>query len=271
MVIPLTLGDQDPREVYEKNAEQRFACAKFQEALLAKGAYVIDFLAAVKAVETENALNGLSKSDVKTTILDYSGADIYLELELALATKGPYGNVINVTPKMYDAYTQELLGTTVIEGENPVKISDGLTLLGSTFKKAEAKGEIVTLLNNINAKFGEVRTNGRNVKMSFTLETDDYDFDETMNSGETLATEIENWIADEKNALSYDDTKVVGLKMTTPGVRIPLVNEKGRNYKPSNFARDITTYINTLTRKNGKKVKATSTYIGGLISVTFKS
>ncbi len=270
MVIPLTLSDQDPRDVYEKDPKQRYATAKFQELLLEKGAYVIDFLAAVKAAETENALNGLAVSDVKSTIIDYSGADIYLELELAEVKKGSYGTSINITSKMYDAFTQELFGTTIIDGDNPVNVNDPLVWIGSTFKKASSKGEILNLLNNINAKFGEIHEIGRNVKVIVNLETDEYDFFNIASTGDNLASEIQSWLTDESNALSYDDPRDGAKIIRFPGVRIPLKNAKGKSYKPSQFAKDFTNYIKTLHLQGGGKVNAVSTAIGGLITITLK-
>lgn len=269
MVIPLTINDQDPRTVYENDSRQRYATAKLQELLLEKGAYVIDFLATVKAIETEGALNGLAVSDVKTMIIDYSNADFYFELELADVKKGVYGSATNVTAKMYDAYTQELFGAKVLEGE-PVNVGDPLVILGSTFKKADTKGDILLLLDNINAKFGEISTNGRNIKLIINLETDEYDLDAELPSDITLKEEIQNWLDDVKNAISYDDIRGSGKKYNFPGVRIPLTNAKGRKYKPSHFANDMTNFIKKIKLSDGTKVSASSTSVGGLITITLK-
>jgi hypothetical protein len=269
IVIPLTKTGEDPRKVYEQNDGQRIVTAKLQEALLNKGAYVIDFLATVKAAEAEQVFNGLAEADVKTMILDYSGADIFVEIDLISTSKPPYGTSMTMIMKCYDAFTQELMGSSTIDSD-PVNVSDINVIINSGLKKGD--NIVTTFLNTINGKFGEIRENGRNIKVVVVLETQDYDFDSEVNpGGETLGTTLENWMGNEKNALSYDDVRIVAKKMNFPGVRIPLLNDKGKKVKPSMFANEFKKYCNTLTlTENSAKLKATHTALGGFITITFK-
>jgi Family of unknown function (DUF6175) len=270
IVIPLTKKGEDPRAVYEGNTGQRVATAKIQEAMLNKGAYIIDFLATVKAAETEQLFNSGAESDIKTMILDYSGADIFVEIDLIPTKKGAYGTSMTMIFKCYDAFTQELMGSTTMDGE-PTQTSDTTLMVNAGLKRADNK--ITEFLNLINAKFGEVRENGRNIKVVVVLETQDYDFDAQVTpGGETLGTILENWMAEEKNALSYDDVRIVAKKMNFPGVRIPMVNDKGRKLKPSMFATSFTNYCKTLALADnpGTKLRATSSAVGGFITITFK-
>jgi len=269
IVIPLTKKGEDPRKIYESDPGQRIVTAKLQEALLNKGAYIIDFLATVKAAEAEQVFNGMAEADVKTAILDYSGADIFVEIDLISTSKPPYGTSMTMIFKCYDAFTQELMGSSTLDSD-PVNVSDVNVIINSGLKKGD--NTITTFLNTVNGKFGELRENGRNIKVIIVLETQDYDFDATVNpGGETLGTTLENWIANEKNALSYDDVRVVAKKMNFPGVRIPLLNDKGKKMKPSMFANELKKFCNTLAlAENSTKLKATHTAVGGFITITFK-
>lgn len=270
IVIPLTKRGEDPRKIYEGNDGQRIVTAKLQEALLNKGAYVIDFLATVKAAEAEQVFNGMAEADVKTAILDYSGADIFVEIDLISTSKPPYGTAMTMILKCYDAFTQQLMGSSTIDSD-PVNVSDVNVIINSALKKGD--NIVTTFLNTINSEFGKIRENGRNIKIVVVLETQDYDFDSTVKpGGETLGTALENWMADEKNALSYDDVRVVAKKMNFPGVRIPLLNEKGKKVKPSMFANEFKKFCNSLTLSDtpAVRLKASHTAVGGFITITFK-
>lgn len=82
MVIPYTKEGEDIRTVLENDATKRIALAKIKEAFDERNVSTIDFVARLKAANTANVMNMDNQADVKSAIIDMSGADIYVEAEI---------------------------------------------------------------------------------------------------------------------------------------------------------------------------------------------
>lgn len=82
MVIPYTKEGEDIRTVLEKDANKRIVLTKIKEAFDERGVSTIDFVAKLKAIESGEIFNMENKGDIKSQIIDMSGADIYVEAEI---------------------------------------------------------------------------------------------------------------------------------------------------------------------------------------------
>ncbi len=93
MVIPYTLQGEDLRTVLENDVNKRIALTKIKESFDQKGYTTVDFLAKLKALSKATALGNSQQQDVKTMIIQQSGADVYVEAETNLQ-ESPSGKSI---------------------------------------------------------------------------------------------------------------------------------------------------------------------------------
>ena len=120
MVIPYTKEGEDIRTVLENDSNKRIALSKIKEAFDERGVSTIDFVARLKAANTADVMNMNNQADVKSAIINMSGADIYVEAEIvcqqsyvARQTKPETRVKINVTA--YDIATGASLANKIGE------------------------------------------------------------------------------------------------------------------------------------------------------------
>ena len=76
MVVPYTKEGEDIRSILEEDVNRRIAITKIKEAFDSRGFTTVDFTAKLKAA-TDNAIfSSENKEDLKTRIIQMSGADV---------------------------------------------------------------------------------------------------------------------------------------------------------------------------------------------------
>lgn len=103
MVIPYTSEGEDIRNVLENDVNKRIALTKIKEAFDQRGYTTVDFFAKVKALSKAMALGNTQQQDVKTMIVQQSGADVYVEAEIDLL-QSPTGNASKVILSGYNCF-----------------------------------------------------------------------------------------------------------------------------------------------------------------------
>ena len=114
MVIPYTMQGEDIRTVLENDVNKRIALTKIKEAFDQRGYTTVDFFAKVKALSKATALGNTQQQDVKTMIIQQSGADVYVEAEINLL-ESPSGNAMKVILSGYETSTANSLANAVCE------------------------------------------------------------------------------------------------------------------------------------------------------------
>ena len=82
MVIPYTKQGEDISQVIENDVNKRIVLAKIREAFDSRGFTTVDFAAKLKSLSRTSGLSQDSQSDLKSMIIQQSGADIYVEAEM---------------------------------------------------------------------------------------------------------------------------------------------------------------------------------------------
>ena len=82
MVIPYTKQGEDITHVIENDVNKRIVLAKIREAFDSRGFTTVDFTAKLKSLSRTSGLSQDSQSDLKSMIIQQSGADIYVEAEM---------------------------------------------------------------------------------------------------------------------------------------------------------------------------------------------
>ena len=263
MVIPFARENYDIRRALDNDPNVRIALAKVKEAFDNRGFSTIDFVAKLKETESRQAFNDENQTDLKTQIVEYSGADVYVETE-AKMQRSSSGNSVNLIVTAYDAST----GTSL---SNKVGFSPKFHTTDFGRLTAKAVEEVVEdFLNTMQNKFTEIVENGRFVAVEFSFDPDtELSMSTEVGDDELpLSDALEIWM--EENAFKgyYHIQGTTDLKMIFDQVRIPLKLENGANYTTNKFALQIFKFCRKLKTIDGEKVSVKKAIKGNTIFIT---
>ena len=98
MVIPYTKEGEDIRSVLEEDVNKRITLTKIKEAFDSRGFTTVDFTARLKAMSQSAVFNADNQSDLKSQLIEMSGADIYVEAEIEISCDAFEKRQIEVLP-----------------------------------------------------------------------------------------------------------------------------------------------------------------------------
>ncbi len=253
MVIPYVRKGEDIRTVLENDINRRVTIAKVKEGFDDQSLKTIDFIAKMKELERSGAFTSGSQSDMKTLIIEYSGADIYVEVETHLYT-GSGGSSIRIILTAYDAGTASSLADKTLRSNefytDKVDLLIENALNASISEEDDGPSILSNFVATIKEKLNEIAHEGRSVKLVFSVEKNvPYNYaTETGTDGSQLRELIEAWIAAHAHNNYYHPPAGTPLRVIYDDVRIPLRDSKGIPYSPSRFAAELSKYCSTLTR-----------------------
>ncbi len=258
MVIPYTKEGEDIRTILEADVNRRIAIAKIKEAFDGRGFTTVDFTAKLKAAKDNNAFTSDNQTDIKSQIIQMSGADIYVQAEVVV-DKGQSGTSVKLILTGYEASTGNSLSNKV--GESGRFYADDIGKLAS--KSVESVAE--DFLNVMQTKFTDIVNNGKSVIIDISFDAGSQytmSSDKLGTSGLPLSDQLEEWMG--KNAFknNYHIQGTTDLKMIFDDVRIPLKDQlSGINYNPNKFALEIYKFLKSLSLDVKKDVKGSTIYI----------
>jgi hypothetical protein len=257
MVIPYTKEGEDLRTVLENDENKRIAITKIKEGFDSRGFTTVDFVAKLKAAKDNNAFTSDNQTDIKTQIIQMSGADVYVQAEV-IDEKGESGSSVKLILTAYEASTGNSLSNKV--GESGKFYTDDFNKLAS--KAVESCVE--DFLNVMQTKFTDIVNNGKSVIIDISFDAgSQYKMSSEIGSdGLPLSDQIEMWM--EKNAFknNYHIQGTTDLKMIFDDVKIPLKDQAtGNNYNPNKFALELFKFFKGLGLQPGKDVKGNTIYI----------
>lgn len=261
MVIPYTKEGEDIRTVLENDANKRIVLTKIKEAFDERGISTIDFVARLKAMESGNVFNMDNKADIKSQIIDMSGADIYVEAEIICNQRGggekPESSV-KVTITAYDCATGASLSNKI--GESGSFYTNDIAKLGMKAISSCADD----FLQIMQMKFSDITENGRSLMLQIG-------FDEgsmlTMESevgtdGLLLQDEIELWVEAHAYNGNYHLQGVSPMKMVFDDIKLPLVDEAtGNNYSISKFGLEMLKFFRSLNIQISRSNRGNTLYV----------
>lgn len=275
MVVPFAKEGEDLRKVLEDDIARRVALIKVKEAFDNRGYSTVDFLGKLKSTTTGPILTGGTQTDIKRQIIELSGADIYVDVEV-FPLNSSTGNSVRLNLTAYDAFTGTSLANKT--GGSPKIYTDDFSKLTEKAleSKGNAEGSIVMLeefLNTMQSKFDDIVENGRLIRLQFVLDGNaTVTFDDELKDGKILSDALEDWVSTNAYKNSYSDPRMTSSLVQFDEVRIPLFDEETkRNFTPAKFATQILQFCNKLTL-NGEttKLKVKRDIQGGTIFITFQ-
>ena len=257
MVIPYVKQGEDLRTVLENDVNKRIAITKIKEAFDNRGFTTVDFAAKLKATTTNNVMTGDNQTDLKTMIIQQSGADIYVEAEVDVLMSSS-GNSVKIIVTGYESSTGNSLSNKV--GESGKFYTDDIGKLAS--KAIESVAE--DFLNTMQMKFTDVVNNGKSIMVVFGFAEDSQMLmsSEAGTQGLQLSDELEMWMEEHAYKNNYHIQGTTDRQMIFDDVRIPLKDPNtGNNYNPNKFALEIFKFMRSLGVQIQRDIKGNTIYI----------
>lgn len=256
MVIPYTKEGEDIRTILEQDVSRRIAITKIKEGFDGRGFTTVDFTAKLKAAKDNNVFTTESQTDIKTQIIQMSGADVYVQAEVS-SLKTETGSSVTLVLTAYEASTGNSLSNKV--GESGKFYTDDFGKLAS--KAVESC--VADFLNVMQIKFTDIVNNGKSVIIDISFDANStYKMSSEIGADKLpLSDQIEMWM--EKNAFknNYHIQGTTALKMIFDDVRIPLKDPANGNYNPNKFALEIFKFFKGIGLQPTKDIKGSTIFI----------
>ncbi len=257
IVIPYTKEGEDIRNILESDVNNRIAITKVKEAFDNRGFTTVDFVAKLKAAKDNNIFTSDNQTDIKTQVIEMSGADIYVQAEVSIQ-RGQSGTSVTLILSSYEASTGNSLSNKI--GKSGIFFTDDIGKLAS--KAVESIAE--DFLNVMQIKFTEIVNNGKSIVVDISFDQgSQYNMSSEIGSdGLPLSDQIEIWMEENAFKNNYHIQGTTDLKMIFDDVRIPLKDQSsGNNYNPNKFALEIFKFLKRLGLQPGKDIKGNTIFI----------
>lgn len=260
MVIPYVPEGADMRKALDVSNEKRQVIAQISGAFADKGFQTKDFYANFKAVTQNSAFEDGTKTDLKSQIIQSSGADIFVEADININESGD-GNSVRVVIKACEASTSKVLAS---------KIGDSGKFYTTDYGKLGAKAvqkAMEDFLTTMQQSFNDMIANGRSIVVNVTF-SEMSDYDTTTELGEDgfeLRDLLELWMEENAYKNYYHIQGTTDKKMVFDEVRIPLKDPTtGRNYNINKFSMSLASFF----KKYGMQVDRNMN--GGTLYITVR-
>ena len=257
MVIPFVKQGEDLRTILEQDVNLRIAITKIKEAFDARGFTTVDFVGKLKAAKDNNVFTSDNQTDIKSQLIQMSGADVYVQAEVNITTSTS-GNAVNVILTAYEASTGNSLANKV--GESGKFYTDDYGKLSS--KAVESC--IADFVDVMQSKFTDIVNNGKSViiDISFVDGAANKMSSEIGTEGLPLSDQLEEWMSKNAYKNNYHIQGTTDLKMIFDDVRIPLKDQStGQNYNSNRFALELFKYLKSISLDPKKDIKGNTIYI----------
>lgn len=260
MVIPFVPEGADIRKALDVSNEKRQVIAQISGAFADKGFSTKDFYANFKSVTQNAAFEDGVQTDLKSLIIQSSGADIFVEADISI-NRQQDGNSVRVVIKACEASTAKVLAS---------KIGDSGRFYTTDFGKLGAKAVEKAMdgfLTTMQQSFNDMIANGRSIVVNITFsEMSDYDTTtEVGEDGFELRDLLELWMEENAYKNYYHILGTTDKKMIFDEVRIPLKDPTtGRNYNINKFSMSLAKFF----KDNGMQVDRNLN--GGTLYITVR-
>ena len=260
MVIPFVPEGADIRKALDVSNEKRQVIAQISGAFADKGFATKDFYANFKSVSQNAAFEEGTKTDLKSQIIQNSGADIFVEADINI-NKGNDGNSVRVVLKACESSTAKVLASKI--GDSGKFYTTDYGKLGAKAVQKAMEGFLTTMQQS----FNDMVENGRSIVVNITFdEMSDYDTaTEIGEDGFELRDVLELWMEENAYKNYYHIQGTTDKKMIFFFFCIPLKDPKtGRNYNVNKFSMSLAMFF----KQHGMQIERNLN--GGTLYITVK-
>jgi hypothetical protein len=256
MVVPFIKEGEQYRTILDQDVLRRIAIAKVKEGFDNNGYTTVDFLAKLKAANTNATFTIENQADLKTKIISNSGCDIYVVVEVATQTDYS-GSSVTTILTAYEASTANSIANKV--GNSGKFITTDYSKL--TQKAIEKVIEDFVFM--LNEKSTTMLTQGSSLTVEITF---------SQNASSDMNTELGQdklpfsdvlieWFSKNTQNSGYHIQGTSKLKMIFDDIKMPLKDSKGVTFNSNKYALELYQFIKTLGLKPSKEVVSNTIYI----------
>lgn len=257
MVIPRVKEGQDIRTVLDADIMLRIATTKVKEAFDRRGFSTVDFGGRLKAANEIGLFTSNSQSDVREQLIQFSGADIFVEIENSVAAS-PQGNSALVIMGAYEASTGTSLANKIGNSGRFYGANDDQLIQRAVDAAADE------MLNMMQTKFTAMLEGGRSVLVDISIkQTASTKFEDRPTGKELSYAElVEAWFSDNAYRNSYHMQGVTATRMLFDDVRLPLRDQKtGRSYGTNQFGTSLAIFLRSLGLTVTREIKGGTLFL----------
>ena len=257
MVIPFVPEGADIRKSLDVSNEKRQVIAQISGAFADKGFPTKDFYANFKSVSQNAAFEDDAQTDLKSQIIQSSGADIFVEADININHQSD-GNSVRVVLKACEASTAKVLSSKI--GDSGRFYTTDIGKLGAKAVEKAMDGFLTTMQQS----FEDIVVNGRSIVVNVSFdEMSDYDTtSEVGESGDELRDALEEWMEQNSFKNYYHIQGTTTKKMIFDDVRIPLKDPAtGNNYNINKFSRSLANFFKGLGMSVNRDMNGGTLYI----------
>lgn len=257
MVIPFVPEGADIRKSLDVSNEKRQVIAQISGAFADKGFPTKDFYANFKSVSQNAAFEDDAQTDLKSQIIQSSGADIFVEADININNQSD-GNSVRVVLKACEASTAKVLSSKI--GDSGRYYTTDIGKLGAKAVEKAMDGFLITMQQS----FNDIVVNGRSIVVNVSFnEMSDYDTtSEVGDSGDELRDVLEEWMEQNSFKNYYHIQGTTAKKMIFDDVRIPLKDPvTGNNYNINKFSRSLANFFKGLGMSVDRDMNGGTLYI----------
>ncbi|MDR1973772.1 MAG: DUF6175 family protein [Bacteroidales bacterium] len=266
MVIPYAKQGEDYRTLIEDDFIKRIAITKIKEAFDRRDFTTVDFIARLKAANSNAMFTSDNQTDFKTQLIQGSGADVYVEVEI-MPEQYTSGNSIKLILTAYEISTGNSLANKTGESRR-LYTEDWGKLVVQAIEGLEGKpGCIEDLLVDMQAKFTDIHENGKSIVIDISFDQNSqYNMSsEVGEDGLPLSDQIEIWLGENAFKGNYHLQASTDVKVIYDDVRIPLRDQStGQNYTLAKFWIEMFKFF----KKSG--ISASRSINGNTLYITIK-
>lgn len=257
MVIPFVPEGVDIRKSLDVSNDKRQVIAQISGAFADKGFQTKDFYANFKSVSQNAAFEDGTQTDLKSQIIQSSGADIFVEADINI-NRQQDGNSVRVVIKACEASTSKVLAS---------KIGDSGKFYTTDFGKLGAKAVEKAMdgfLTTMQQSFNDMIENGRSIVVNIAFsEMSDYNTSsEIGEDGFELKDVLELWMEENAYKNYYHIQGTTEKKMIFDEVRIPLKDPTtGRNYNINKFSMSMALFFKKYGMQVDRNLNGGTLYI----------
>jgi len=273
IVVPMTKEKEDIRTVLEADISKRKLVSTVQAGFDKVGVSTKDFVATLKEAQDAKLFNTNTQSDVKSALLEFSGTDIYVDAEYDVKpTSSPRGKVADVILKAYDVATGTLYAVANCTSGEFYDVNADQLIDAATRRPPISYGDkpsnvpcLEEFANTVKTKFADMVQHGRGIKVDFSLDAvaaRNFNSKLTVDGKQvSLSDMIDDWLADHAKNGNAHQQGITPSRLIYDDVRIPVYDERGRNFRMSKFGQQITDYLATKGVKSEPYIKNGGLYI----------
>ena len=257
MVIPFVPEGADIRKSLDVSNDKRQVIAQISGAFADQGFATKDFYANFKGVSQNAAFEDDTQTDLKSQIIQSSGADIFVEADISI-NKQTDGNSVRVVIKACEASTAKVLASKI--GDSGRFYTTDIGKLGAKAVEKAMAGFLTTMQQS----FDDIVNNGRSIVINVSFsEMSDFDTSSKVgDSGEELRDVLEDWMEQNSYKNYYHIQGTTAKKMIFDDVRIPLKDPTtGNNYNINKFSRSLANFFKKYNMSVDRDMNGGTLYI----------